>query len=83
MAKEVLTGVKKIVQEFVTPGFNDFKTEVRINRTKQEESEKRLNDKIDSLKVELRTEMTANKNEIKAEIRVLSEKIDISPGLLF
>ena len=81
MAKEVLTGVKKIVQEVVTPGFNDLKTEVRVNRTKQEESEKRLNDKIDSIKSELRSEMTSNKNEIKAEIRALSEKIDILPRL--
>jgi hypothetical protein len=81
MAKEVLTGVKKIVQEVVTPGFNDLKTEVRVNRTKQEESEKRLNDKMDSIKSELRSEMTSNKNEIKAEIRALSEKIDILPRL--
>jgi hypothetical protein len=74
VAKEVLTGVRKIVQEVVTPGFNDLKTEVRVNRTKQEESEKRLNDKMDSIKSELRSEMTSNKNEIKAEIRALSER---------
>ena len=88
MAKEVLTGVKKIVQEVVTPGFNDLKTEVRVNRTKQEESEKRINDKIDSSvlrleekiasgNVRLEQRIDAGNKAIEAKIDNQNEKMDL------
>ena len=83
MAEKLVAGlgtVKKIVQEVVTPGFNDLKGDVRVLDKKVEEMDKRLNEKIDAntLRLEQKIDSTSLRLEqrIDSNSRSLEEKID-------
>jgi hypothetical protein len=72
------------VERVLLPRLNSIDGDLKVVNTRIDGTHTRidtLDSKIDSLKAELRTEMTSNKNEIKAEIRALSDKIDILPRL--
>ena|ERR1022692_4884417 len=76
MAEKLVTGVKKVVQEVVTPGFNDLKMEVRINRAKQEEAEKRLNEKIDSSVLRLEEKISSGNSRLEQKIETGNQRTD-------
>jgi chromosome segregation ATPase len=72
------------VERILLPRLNSIDGELKVVNTRIDGTNTRidtLDTKVDSLKSELRTEMASNKNEIKADIRALSDKIDILPRL--
>ena len=68
------TDIEKIFQELVVPELREIKLEVRGLQTEI----KRLDEKIDSFRNEMRTEIGSLRKEMRTEIRRLDEKIDIA-----